>query len=101
MSSVNPAVQRCANAYQQTYSIEKGKGANSVEAHVAASASYLNLMPDLTGHDSICDFIACTTYAMLHHILRESHSSKILYAAQVALGALRSKPKESSPSTPA
>jgi len=94
MPSLNPAVQRCANAFHQTYSVERGKGTSPYESQKAATASFLSLMPDLVGHDSICDFIACVTYAMLHEILFESHGSKLLSAARTALSAQRSRPKE-------
>jgi len=92
---LNPAVQRCANAYNQTYSLERGKGTNGYNSQKVATASYLSLMPDVTDHDSICDFIACVTYAMVHGLLHEPHGPKLLAAAKVALSALRAKNKTS------
>jgi len=88
---LNPAVQRCANAYNQTFSLERGKGTNGYDSQKVARASYLSLMPDVADHDSICDFIACVTYAMVHGILHEPHGPKLLAAAKVALSALRAK----------
>ena len=88
---VNPAVQRCANAYNQTFSLERGKGTNGYESQKIARASYVSLMPDVADHDSICDFIACVTFAMVHGILHEPHGPKLLAAAKVALSALRAK----------
>jgi hypothetical protein len=90
---VNPAVQRCANAYNQTFSLERGKGTNGYESQKIARASYVSLMPDVADHDSICDFIACVTFAMVHGILHEPHGPKLLAAAKVALSALRAKNK--------
>jgi hypothetical protein len=95
MPHINPAVQRCASAYHQTYSIEKSKGVEHFDAEQAAHASYISTMPDLADHDTIRDFIACVTYAMLHRIIREPHASKLLFAAKVALSAVRSRPKPS------
>jgi hypothetical protein len=92
---LNPAVQRCANAYNQTFSLERGKGTNGYESQRIARASYLSLMPDVADHDSICDFIACVTYAMVHGLLHEPHGPKLLAAAKVALSALRAKNKSS------
>jgi len=80
---VNPAVQRCANAYNQTFSLERGKGANGYNSQKVARASYLSLMSDVADHDSICDFIACVTYAMLHGLLHEPHGPKLLAAAKL------------------
>ena len=88
---LNPAVLRCANAYNQTFSLERSKGANGYDAQKVARGSYLSLMPDVADHDSICDFIACVTFAMVHGILHEPHGPKLLAAAKVALNALRAK----------
>jgi hypothetical protein len=88
---LNPAVQRCANACNQTFSLERGKGTNGYESQKIARASYVSLMPDVADHDSICDFIACVTFAMVHGILHEPHGPKLLAAAKVALSALRAK----------
>jgi len=95
MPSVNSAVQRCAQAYNQTFSIERGKGANGYESQKAARASFLNLIPDLDGHDAICDFIACVSYAMVHEILIEPHGTDLLGCARVALAAQRNRTKAS------
>jgi len=97
---LSPAVQRCANAYNQTYSLERGKGANGFDAQKAARNTYLSLMPDVAEHDSICDFIACVTYAMVHGLLHEAHGPKLLTAAKVALSALRAKNKSAKSTAP-
>jgi hypothetical protein len=90
---MNPAVLECATAYQQTFATERGKGADNFHATQSAIAAYRNTMPTFSGYDSICDFIACVTHALNVHILNHPDSSKLLYAAQVALRAIRAQPK--------
>ena len=51
-------------------------------------------MPDLAGHENIRDFIACVTQGM---VIGAIDSIKLLYAAQVAIGALRCTPKSQEP----
>ncbi len=93
MPSLNSAVQRCAQAYNQTFSIEKAKGTNGYECQKAARASFLNLIPDLEGHDNTCDFVACVSYAMVHEILIEPHGTVLLECARVALATQRNRTK--------
>ena len=49
-------------------------------------------MPTLDGFENIRDFIACTAQAMLLGAITESKGTKLLYAAQVALGTVRYQP---------
>jgi hypothetical protein len=51
-------------------------------------------MPDLTGYENIRDFIACAAHGMLTGAIDPIEGPKFLYAAQVAVGALRHEPKE-------
>jgi hypothetical protein len=45
-------------------------------------------MPPLSGYHNICDFIASAGYGILLGAFKKDMGSKLLYAAQVALGSL-------------
>jgi hypothetical protein len=84
----NHAVARCAAAWDKAYRTTMAKSKSEYAAQNVATKAYREAMPPLSGYDDICDFIACAGYGMLIGAIREENSSKFLYAAQVALGAL-------------
>jgi hypothetical protein len=49
-------------------------------------------MPSLSGPDNIRDFIACVAHGMLIGAIRDTDGARLLYAAQVARGALQNSP---------
>jgi hypothetical protein len=53
--------------------------------------------PIYSGYENIRDFIACTAHGMVIGAICSTQSSKLLYAAQVAIGALRHEPKKQRP----
>jgi hypothetical protein len=59
-----------------------------------AENAYLDAMPDLAGYQNIRDFIACVSYGVISGALSPIHSPGYLYAAQVAISALRLEPKD-------
>ncbi len=89
----NPAVTRCTAAFARVYRAELAKGEHKVSATYRATRAYRDAMPPLVGHENIRDFIACTAQGLLLGAIESSHCTKLLYAAQVALGAVRSQPK--------
>ena len=84
----NPAIARCAQAWRKVRRcwLEHGK----TEAVVAANAAkaYRANLPPLTSRDNCRDFIACVAHGMLLGAIPEANGGKLLYAAQVALGAV-------------
>jgi hypothetical protein len=54
-------------------------------------------MPPLSNRESIRDFIACAAHGILIGAITPQLSGQLLYAAQVALGALKreQKPRKS------
>jgi len=86
-------VQICASAFHRAYSAEKEKGINEYDAAKKGSEAYRNAIPRLTSYANLRDFIACVTYGMLCHVIPNNDGTKLLYASQVALGALNSQPK--------
>ena len=88
-STANPAVQRCTDAWNRIYTPAIAKGELEYFATKAAGEAFRALMPELTTPADIRDFIACTARGILLGAISEKHASKLLYAAQVASGALQ------------
>ena len=83
------AVTRCLDAWNQSFKTESGRNHPFGRALENAQAAYCKAMPPLVGYDNIRDFIACVAQGLLLGAISESQSSRLLYAAQVAQGALR------------
>jgi len=96
----NPAVALCAGGWEKTYRATLQKTGSLYSAKRIAAVVYRMAMPPLTGHQNICDFIACTGYGMLAGAIKPEYGTKLLYAAQVALQAVPKKAKIQTP-TPA
>ena len=90
----NPAVLHCCQVWQSSIQYSLEKKMDRYDTKVRANAAYRNAMPDLSGYENIRDFIACTAHGMLIGVVDSIEGPKFLYAAQVALGALRHEPKE-------
>jgi len=90
--SDSPAVARCNQAWQTTYDAEMAQSGNKAHAIIYARRAYCNAMPTLSGYEGIRDFIACTAHGLLNSSIESSQGTKLLYAAQVALAALRIQP---------
>ena len=93
----NPAIARCLRARSRAYKEAREKNKSDYEASVEADRAYCVVMPRLSGYDNIRDFIACVTHGMLIHVIDWNHSTKLLYAAQVALCTVRSQPPAPKP----
>jgi hypothetical protein len=81
------------NAWECVFREKMAIGKGKVLASLEANKAYLKAMPPLSGYENIRDFIACIAQAMLIDAIRGEQGGKLLYAAQVALGAIRSQPK--------
>lgn len=90
----NPAVVRCCQAWQSSIEDSREKKKCDYESKKYAGAAYRNAMPDLAGYENIRDFIACAAHGMLIGAVDPIEGPKFLYAAQVAIGALRHQPKD-------
>lgn len=97
-STRHPAVLRCLEAATAAYRDAQASGDNAIGCNLSFDDAYVKAMPDLSGYQNICDFIACITYAMVNDIVWHERAKRYLYAAQVALGALRHSPQNSQPS---
>ena len=69
------------------------KGRTHLYASEGAGPAWVNAMPPLTGYENILDFIACAAHGIMLGAIDEKRGSKLLYAAQIALGALSREPK--------
>lgn len=104
------ALRRCRAAWRRAYDAylrdecddDIGSYDRACAAKKAANA-YCAAMPLLIGYDGIRDFIACAAHGILIDAIPAERSSQLLYAAQVALTALRTNshpPKALTPSHP-
>ena len=93
----NPAIARCSEAWERVFRAELAKGSSPSFAQYNANHAYRNALPPLSGYDNICDFIACVAHGMLIGAIQEKNGAKFLYAAQIALGAVRREPKAEEP----
>jgi hypothetical protein len=92
-SLTNPAVALCVEAWQTIHTATVQQTRNPYTAERCAGKAYRLAMPPLTGYQNICDFIACAGYGMLLGAFKADAGGKLLYAAQVALGAIPQQSK--------
>ena len=97
MPAAIPAIVRCVDAWRRVHAAKLAKKFSKYDACEAAGEAYRQAMPPLVGYDNIRDFIACVGNAMLRHIIFEPESTRLLYAAQVALSSVRLQPKAKAP----
>jgi hypothetical protein len=90
----NSAIRRCCEAHQRSLEESRTRRDSRSETLELAIEAYKDAMPDLCGYESIRDFIACTTHGMLIEVIDPVQAAKLLYAAQVAIGAFRLQPGE-------
>jgi hypothetical protein len=84
---------RCSTAWVKALQKETAKGTDHAVACKIANRIYRMMMPQLAEYANIRDFIACTTYGVLIGAISSKESTKLLYAAQVALSVMRAKPQ--------
>jgi hypothetical protein len=90
----NPAVQRCCDARDRSLEESRARNVEKFEAKMRSEDAYRNALPDLAGYENIRDFVACISHGLLTGDISPINSPQYLYAAQVAISALRLEPKE-------
>jgi hypothetical protein len=94
---VRAALRRCRTAWQRAYKVEMdkthGNEGDDVFACFYGGKAYRKAMPILSNYESIQAYIACATHGLLIGAIAPEESGHILYAAQVAIGALNFAPK--------
>lgn len=91
----NAAIERCCLAEKRSRRDSRLKRIDIIETEIRADEAYRKALPDLVGYENIRDFIACVTHGMTINTITAFQASKFLYAAQVALAALRREPRPS------
>src|ERR1700722_16924138 len=94
--SENDAVADCLRAWHITMENELAKldkDEDDRHAEKKANEAFLAAMPPLSGHQNICDFIACVTQAYMWDILRHQQANHLFAAVKIALCALRQQPE--------
>jgi hypothetical protein len=90
------AVRRCCAAWKRAFDAHVTEHDNKAWAARPAAEAYCNAMPMLSGYEGVRDFIACAAHGILINAIPQDRTSQLLYAAQVALAALRHAPKTAS-----
>jgi hypothetical protein len=91
------AVRRCCAAYDRAYKTKfeerKEHGEAGYFARMDGEKAFRDAMPMLAGYEGVRDFVACAAHGILINAIPQDRTSQLLYAAQVALAALRHAPK--------
>ena len=100
-SFANPAVAHCCKAWKKAFCAAINDDLPDYKAAPIACEAYRAAMPTLSTRDGCLDFIACVAHGILLRAISERDSSKLLYAAQVALTATNNEhiSRKSSPSS--
>lgn len=89
----NPAIARCIKAWDTPYREQFEDCGSEALAAWKAGPAYRAALPPLTSRDNCRDFIACVAHGILLGAIDDKHAGKLLYAAQVALGAIGAEEK--------
>jgi hypothetical protein len=85
----NPAVARCQAAWLHAKKVARTRRYTSYKTFSFANNAFSNAMPPLSTLESIRDFIACVAHGILIGVFSTEQSTRLLYAAQVAISAQR------------
>jgi hypothetical protein len=88
-ASENPAIARCCDALERVRVQSKLGVRGLIFSHSDCAVAYRQAMPSLSGLENIRDFIACAAHGMLIGAIDATDCARLLYAAQVARGALQ------------
>ena len=89
----NRAIARCLQAWQSAFDAAHRQGQDKHDCEEAAAEAYKLALPPLDSYENIRDFIACITHGMFLSSFEFRDSKDYLFAAQVAVSALRAQPK--------
>lgn len=87
--SANTAVAHCCQIYNEAMKTGRPQ----------AEHAYRLAMPPLSGPENIRDFIACVAHGILLDVIKSSDGARLLYAAQIARGAI-DRPSPRKPGRP-
>jgi hypothetical protein len=95
----SPAILHCCAARERALHESSAQKLDEYSTNDNAESAYRLAMPDLAGYENIRDYIACVSFGVLAGIVSPIESPGLLYAAQVAISALRLEPKDQSTDT--
>ncbi|HEY2859339.1 MAG TPA: hypothetical protein VGJ21_13050, partial [Terracidiphilus sp.] len=92
MLTPEAAVQHCLDAHNRACERDDARNDYTPESLRRCRFAWREAMPFLTNDpDAIDAFIACVTHGMILEIFTVAEGSKLLYAAQVAIGSRRAR----------
>ncbi len=93
MTTPESAVERCTKAYYDKAEIEDPHDAGVDPATLdRIRLAYRHAMPYLLPDPASIDaFLACVTHGLVIQVFEPAEASKLLYAAQVAIGSIRAR----------
>ena len=83
------AIDRCDRARTAAYKAEFALSKSRAVASITSAEAYREALPPLCGTKNIRDFISCVAHGLLIGVIDESKSSRLLYAARIALTSIR------------
>ncbi|MGA2906383.1 MAG: hypothetical protein ABSE36_01650 [Terracidiphilus sp.] len=88
------AIASCMRSWNYAYSkLAEDDDSAEYQCERAGNKAYLNAVPPLSGHQNICDFIACINYASMAGVVTHKEATHYLANARIALAALSLRPK--------
>ena len=90
LQSTDQAIERCSAAIRQSEKDSREQGLNTRETRRRVVTMWRLTMPRMNSHQDVLDYIACATTGMSLGLIDGNEVSKMLYAAQLALAAIRS-----------
>ena len=92
VSPVYAAVEHCMAAYKMAYRAAGSLGANQEDRHNAGCHAYRLSLPLTQTETDVQAFVNCVTHGIALGAFEGQEPSQLLYAAQVALSAVKRKP---------
>ena len=89
----DPVIKQCAGIWETILRATLKETGSICTAKRCANVAFRTALPPLSGYQNICDFIACVGYGILLGTIKPDIGTKLLYAAQVALGAIPQQSK--------
>jgi hypothetical protein len=93
-AAVNVCRKAYFNAFNAYYDSHGGPGkVSEYQCEKNGAKAYRNSLPTLSSRQNILNFMACVAEGLLIGVIPVNTSSKLIYAAQAAIGALPRNPK--------
>ena len=84
----NFAVEVCCKAFLEATRQSREEKRSHTDIARIGKVAYCNVLPRLSDHDGISDFIACVVHGMAVEAIPSSEGTRLLYGAQLAFSVL-------------